>query len=141
MAKNETYVRKLLERNISPSIQRVMILKHLVENPCHPTADRIFSALRHTVPTLSKATVYNTLNLFAEAGLVRVLAMEEKEARYDIVTEPHGHFKCLSCGRIINFAVDVDHLTTDELRDFQIAQKDVHFYGRCPACIVKPEKT
>ena len=141
MAANDLYIHELQKHNINPSHQRVMILKYLVENQCHPSVEQIFSALRDSIPTLSKATVYNTLNLFIEAKLVRTLAIEETETRFDIVMQNHGHFKCTSCGAIYNFAVNIDLFLTDDLRGFQIAEKNVHFHGICPACIaVEPQK-
>ncbi|WP_188399146.1 Fur family transcriptional regulator [Sporomusa sp. GT1] len=140
MQRNNPFVQELLKRNITPSHQRVMILQYLVENRCHPTVEQIFSALRSSIPTLSKATVYNTLNIFLEAHLVRILSVEENETRYDIVMENHGHFKCSSCGSIYNFAVNIDQFVTEELRGFQIAEKNVYFHGICPNCIVKIEK-
>lgn len=88
-------------------------------------------------PALSKATVYNTRNAFIEAKLVRVLYVEDNEVRYDIVMENYGHFKCSSCGRIYNFAVNIDWAVSDDLRDFQITEKNVYFGGVCPACAYK----
>lgn len=140
MPETDPIISELLQRNIAPSHQRVQILKYLVENQCHPTVDQIFSALREQIPTLSKATVYNTLSVFMEAKLVRPLAIEENETRYDIVMNNHGHFKCSSCGRIYNFAVDIDRFVSDDLRGFRITGKDVYFNGVCPTCLAKPEK-
>ena len=134
------FAQKLLDRNITPSHQRVLILKYLVENQCHPTVDQIFSALRGEVPTLSKATVYNTLNVFIEAKLVRPLSIEDNETRYDIVTEDHGHFKCSTCGSIVNFAVDIDRFVAADLQGFRITAKNVYFNGICPACRAQTEK-
>lgn len=134
------FVQQLLKRNITPSHQRVMILQYLAENQCHPTADQIFSALRGAIPTLSKSTVYNTLNLFLEAKLIRVLSVEENETRYDIVMQNHGHFKCSDCGSIYNFAVDIDRFVSKDLQGFQITEKNVYFNGVCPICIAKIEK-
>lgn len=134
------FVQELLKRNITLSHQRVAILKYLVENQLHPTVEQIFSALRRSIPTLSKSTVYNTLNLFIEAQLVRVLSVEENETRYDIVMENHGHFKCSSCGSIYNFAVDIDRVVSEDLHGFQITEKNVYFNGVCPICIAKIEK-
>lgn len=114
-----------------------MILKYLVENQCHPTVDQIFSALRKQIPSLSKATVYNTLNVFIEAKLVRVLSIEDNETRYDIMMQNHGHFKCSSCGNIYNFAVNIDQFMSEDLRNFQITEKNVYFNGVCPTCIAK----
>ena len=136
----DTFAEKLIAHNITPSRQRLLILKYLVENQCHPTVEQIFSALRGQIATLSKATVYNTLNLFIEAKLVRPLTIEDKETLYDIVMENHGHFKCSACGGIINFAVDIDRFVADDLREFHITAKNVYFDGLCPACINKTEK-
>ncbi len=136
----DSFAQKLLDRNIIPSHQRVLILKYLVENQCHPTVDQIFSALRGEVPTLSKATVYNTLNVFIEAKLVRPLSIEDNETRYDIVTVDHGHFKCSICGGIVNFAVDIDRFVAADLQGFRITAKNVYFNGICPACHTQTEK-
>ena len=135
----DPHVQELLKKNITPSHQRVMILKYLLDNQCHPTVDQIFSALRDQIPTLSKATIYNTLHVLIEAKLVRVLSIEEHETRYDILMEDHGHFKCSSCGRIYNFAVDFNRLMSNDLREFRITQKKVYFSGICPNCVRKTE--
>ena len=140
MAAIDRIVNELLKRNIAPSHQRVMILKYLAENQCHPTVDQVFNALRNQIPTLSKTTVYNALNVFIEAKLVRALSIEDNETRYDVAMENHGHFKCSSCGRIYNFAVDIDRFVADDLRDFRITAKNVYFGGICPACLAKREK-
>ena len=85
MVANDRYVHELQKNGITPSHQRVMILKYLVENQCHPSVDQIFNALRDSIPTLSKATVYNTLNLFIEARLVRILDRpgQKSSCQYD----------------------------------------------------------
>lgn len=140
MVSTDPYVQELMKRNVSPSHQRVMILKYLIENQCHPTVDQIYNALRHEISTLSKATVYNTLDVFMEAKLVRLLSIEDNQTRYDIVMENHGHFKCLSCGGIYNFSVDSDQLVLNDLDGFQIAEKNVYFSGICPACFTKEKK-
>ncbi len=140
MAVIDSFTQELLNRNITPSHQRVAILKYLVENQCHPTVDQIFGALRDQIPTLSKATVYNTLNIFIEANLVRLLSIEENETRFDILMENHGHFKCSACGGIYNFAVDIDRFVADDLHGFRITAKNVYFDGICPACLTKTEK-
>ena len=136
----DSFAEKLIALHITPSQPRLLILKYLIENQCHPTVDQIFNALRPEIPSLSKATVYNTLNAFIEAKLVRPLNIEDKETRYDIVMENHGHFKCSACGDIINFAVDIDRFVADDLREFRITAKNVYFEGLCPACINKTEK-
>ena len=126
----------LTKNNIRPSFQRIKVLEYLISNQHHPNVDRIFKDLQSEVPTLSKATIYNTLNLFVKAGLVRVLTIEDKETRYDIVTETHGHFKCEECGTIFNFEVDLELLATDELAGFKVVDRNVYFKGVCSKCLL-----
>ena len=122
-------------KGINLSHQRLKVLEYLYQNQCHPTADQIFTDLQRDISTLSKTTVYNALHILAGAGLVRVITIEDNEARYDIVVENHGHFKCDSCGSIYNFRIDVDSLVSDDLRDFKIDDKNIYFKGVCPGCL------
>jgi Fur family peroxide stress response transcriptional regulator len=111
-------------------------MEYLTTRQSHPTADEIYSRLLPKIPTLSKTTVYNSLNTFAKAGLVKVLAIEDKELRFDADTSDHGHFKCGKCGRIFDFAVDLAGLHLQSaLPGFKIKQRDVYFKGICPGCL------
>ena len=132
---------ELTRRNIRSSHQRIKILDYLRENRCHPTVDQIYSALHAEIPSLSRTTIYNTLSMFQKAKLVRVLSIDENEARYDILMENHGHFKCEFCGTIYNFELDADLLTSKDLTNFQIRDKNVYFKGICPRCLSNIEAT
>ena len=131
----EGLTERLLNRNIKPSYQRIKILEYLDNNRIHPTVDKIFVDLQKEIPTLSKTTIYNTLNLFVEAGLVRVLTIEDNETRYDIDTSDHGHFKCENCGEIYDFKINVDGLEPSGLNNFKITDKSVYFKGVCEKCL------
>ena len=126
---------ELGNRNIRPSHQRIKVLEYLTNNQCHPTVDQIFKDLQSEIPTLSKATIYNTLKLFLEAGLVRALNIEDNETRYDIITEAHGHFKCEECCTIYNFQIDIDSIAAEELTGFKVVDKSVYFKGVCQKCL------
>ncbi len=83
----------LLEAHgILPTPQRVEVAEILLERPQHLSADQIIDTLRHRNSGVSKATVYNTLNLFSERGLVRELAVDPERKFYDSTTTPHHHF-------------------------------------------------
>ena len=84
------------------AIRSYYVLQYLQNNPCHPTADMILSEIRHDVPTLSKSTVYKTLNTFVDANILREITIEDNEIRYEYNLFDHGHFKCEKCGRIRN---------------------------------------
>lgn len=133
----ETLSDELKRRNIRLSHQRIKVLEYLTKNQHHPTVDQIYCDLLLEVPTLSKTTVYNTLNALIEASLVKVIAIEDNETRYDIMTKNHGHFKCEKCGSILNFKIDIDAFASDDLCAFKINEKNVYFKGVCPGCLTK----
>ena len=127
----------LIEKNIKPSYQRIKILQYINENINHPTVDTIFNSLIKEIPTLSKATVYNTLELFKSTNLAKVITIEDNETRYDSKVHSHGHFKCESCGIIYDFEADIDNLAVNSLEFFKINDKNVYFKGICPKCLDK----
>jgi len=126
---------ELKNRKVRPSYQRIKVLEYLNKNQCHPTVDQIFKDLKSEIPTLSKSTIYNTLNLFLRSGLIREINIEDNEIRYDIITKNHGHFKCENCGKIFNFSIDFNSFKTEELSGFKIIDKNVYFKGICPGCL------
>lgn len=128
---------ELAKRHVRSSYQRVKLLEYLINNPHHPTADQIYTGLQKEIPTLSKSTVYNTLNAFSEAQLIKTLTIEDNEIRYDIVTDTHGHFKCETCGTIFNFKININQLTSDDLNTFKITDQQIFFKGICPKCLKK----
>jgi Fur family transcriptional regulator, peroxide stress response regulator len=135
--KIDSLAKILTEKNIKPSYQRMKILEYLMDKKNHPTVDKIFIDLVKEIPTLSKATVYNTLDLLKKEDLARVVTIENNETRFDTKVESHGHFKCGSCGSIFDFAIDIDSFSTDSLKQFKINEKNVYFKGICPRCLQK----
>lgn len=125
---------RLIESNIRPTYQRLKILEYLDEYRTHPTVDEIYISLCDKIPTLSKTTVYNTLKAFGKANLVDEVKIENTEIRYDIVREPHGHLKCTECGKIFDFAIDMEKLDSEDLEGFEISEKNIYFSGLCPEC-------
>lgn len=128
---------ELLLRGIKPSYQRIKVLEYLKCHQNHPTVEQIFNDLQQEIPTLSKSTVYNTLNVFVKVNLIRVITIEDNETRYDIITENHGHFKCELCDLIYNFSINIDAFSTNELENFIVKDKNVYFKGVCPECLSK----
>ena len=133
----EELTKELKDRKIRLSHQRLKILEFITNNNIHPTVDQIYIKLHKEIPTLSKTTVYNSLNALIDAGLVKIINIEDNETRYDIVSHDHGHFKCDSCGKIYDFEINIEGLKSKDLNDFKINNKDVYFKGICPQCIKK----
>ena len=128
-------VAELTKRNLRVSHQRIKVLEYLIQHRVHPTVDQIYSALHQEMPSLSRTTVYNTLATFVEAKLVRVITIEDNESSYDIMMASHGHFKCEVCGSIYNFSVDVESLSSKDLDNFRVKDRNVYFKGICPGCL------
>jgi Fe2+ or Zn2+ uptake regulation protein len=127
----------LKSHEIRPSYQRVKIFEYLVVNKNHPTIDTIYKSLAPEIPTLSKTTVYNTLNLFVEKKIAIVILVEENETRYDADTSIHGHFKCEECGNVIDLRIEMEKIEIPELNKFQINEHHLYFKGVCDKCLAK----
>lgn len=127
--------RYLLQFSIKPSVQRTAVMDYLLKHRTHPTIDEIYSALSPSMPTLSKTTVYNTLNLFLERGAVQALVIDEKNARYDVDTTPHGHFICKSCGKVYDiFNLKPEMFEIPSNTGFNIHAVEISYSGICNAC-------
>ncbi len=102
----EQVLRRLEAQNVIPTPQRVEVGQILFARPQHLSADQILKAIHKTGSRVSKATVYNTLNLFVERGLVRQVNVDPTRAYYDSTTEPHHHFYNVDTGELKDIPED-----------------------------------
>lgn len=91
---------RLRQCGIQPTAQRVQIAQILLSAPQHLTAEQILANLQSLGARVSKATVYNTLNLFAARGVIRQLATDGERAWFDSNTSPHFHFQDVDSGTL-----------------------------------------
>lgn len=126
-------IQMLKDHGISLTQQRLVVLRCVLEAQGHPDAEAIFAAVRDMDQVISRATVYNTLNLFEAKGMISSLDIDGHTHRFDRKTKPHGHFLCQRCGAIFNFKVSGKALHA-ALPGFWITKRDVYFKGICPAC-------
>jgi Fur family iron response transcriptional regulator len=95
--------RTILERHgVRPTSQRVRVAEMLLTAPRHVTAEQVLRALREGEDHVSKATVYNTLKLFVDQGLVRQIHVDPERCVYDSMMAPHHHFQLLETGEMID---------------------------------------
>lgn len=97
--------KRLSACGIRPTAQRVKIATVLLSAPQHLSAEQILANLRDSGTRVSKATVYNTLNLFAARGLIRQLSVDGARAWFDSNVDPHYHFHDLASGELIDVPV------------------------------------
>ena len=127
----------LKSHEIKPSFQRMKIFEYLITHRNHPTVEMIYKSLVKEIPTLSKTTVYNTLNLFIEKKIAIVIVIEENETRYDADMEIHGHFKCEECMSVYDIDIDAEKIQIKSLDNFQINEHHLYFKGICNRCLEK----
>lgn len=99
--------REILERHgVRPTSQRLRIAELLLARPRHVTAEQIQETLRQSPGRVSKATVYNTLKLFVDHGLLRQIHVDPERCVYDSLVVPHHHFQDLDTGEMIDIEPD-----------------------------------
>jgi len=91
---------RLRRLGILPSAQRVAVARYVLSTCEHPCAEQVHKAILDEVPMISLATVYNTLHLFAEKGLLRELSIAEGKVVFDCCVEPHHHIVDVETGAI-----------------------------------------
>ena len=91
---------RLRDHGVKPTPQRMEIGMLLLASPTHMSAEQILGDLRQRGSRISKATVYNTLNLFSRHGIVREVAVDPSRLVYDSTTEPHHHFYNIDTGEL-----------------------------------------
>jgi len=96
---------RLQARGIRVTAQRLQIAELLLAAPQHLSAEQIAETLRSRGVEVSKATVYNTLNLFAAHGLIRQLAVDDTHSWFDSNVEPHFHFHDEATGTLTDVAL------------------------------------
>lgn len=103
LAETTARARAILEqRGIRPTVQRMKVAEILLTSPRHLTAEQILATLRQSSGRVSKATVYNTLNLFVEQGLAREIHADPERCVYDSTMVPHHHFQNVDTGEMID---------------------------------------
>ncbi len=98
-------VRKLIDAGISPTQQRVEIASVLLDKPQHLSAEQVMRRVNHDKAVASKATIYNTLGLFAKKGLIREVIVDPEKIFYDSNVEPHHHFYQVETGELTDIAI------------------------------------
>jgi len=102
----ESVAEMLRAHGITPTHQRIEIALVLFEQRWHPSADQILAAVNVRYAETSKATVYNTLKLFLDKGMVRELIVDPNKVFYDSNTSVHHHFYDVSSGEITDIPAE-----------------------------------
>ena len=119
----------LRTHGIQPTAQRLAVARFVLDADSHPTADEVWEKVRQRNPTLSRATVYNTLNLFVEKGLLRTQAVREGALVFDPRVARHHHFIDEETGAIHDVPWESVKVTGEkslrgyEVKDYQVVMR------------------
>ena len=117
--------------------QRAEVLDEVRQSESHLTAGEIFERVRRRDPRIAYGTVYRTLHLLAEHGLIQELTFADQASRYDGRIERHDHVHCLECGVLLDVDVPVAlmalHVAAEQ-SGFDVNSHHTVFSGVCPGC-------
>lgn len=135
--------RVIRESGVKLTHQRLEIIRELACNDEHPDAETIFRAVQQRMPTVSLDTVYRTLWMLRDLGLVTTLGPHRDAVRFDVNLDRHHHYVCVRCGSVRDFdSKDMNALRVpDSVRAFgSIVDAQVEVRGLCTSCTT-PTKT
>ena len=121
------------------SRQRESIKNYLLSTHDHPSADVVYQHVREDFPNISLGTVYRNLKLLTEIGEARNISSPDGIDRFDGFVQPHNHFFCTCCRRILDLDLDMAEITrlnqsAAENFDGLIESSNTIFYGTCGDC-------
>ncbi len=131
------FMERLRESGIKLTHQRMEIFKEVASRMDHPDAASVYERVRERVPTISLDTVYRTLWMLKEAGLITTLGPAHDRLRFDANTAPHHHFVCTSCGKTEDFYCDAFNSLNvpQEVSAIGVVERaQVELRGLCNAC-------
>ena len=117
--------------------QRDTVLRVVEESCDHPSAETIYTRCRERMPEISLGTVYRNLKVLVELGKIREVSILNAGDRYDKTIGLHAHFRCKSCGVVLDVpAKDLDRLESavQSMTGYQIDGTEVLFVGLCDRC-------
>lgn len=117
--------------------QRAAVYRFLINTDAHPTADDVFTSVRHDIPDISLATVYKSLETLVGCGLAVKLTYGDGSARYDGRTDPHHHARCLTCGSVMDVPGRIDMRAFSGLdagAGFSVEGYRLELIGYCARC-------
>lgn len=128
------------EAGVKLTHQRLEIFRELAKTVEHPNADSIFRAVQRRMPTVSVDTVYRTLSMLQDLGLVTTLGPQRDGVRFDANLERHHHYVCVRCGLVRDFeSADLNALRVPEaVKELgSVADAHVEVRGVCARCLAR----
>jgi len=136
--KVEDAVLLLKEKGYRTTPQRVAVLKALIGNKHHPTAEQLHKVALKSYKSISLATVYNVLQILEDMNLVRSRPFSGTGLHYDPDTTDHAHFVCNKCRKIYDLRMVANpwgSVPGSAVKGFKISGYDIVLHGTCKSCL------
>ncbi|MBS1796694.1 MAG: transcriptional repressor [Acidobacteria bacterium] len=117
--------------------QREVVLQVIREEPEHLTANEVFDKAKQLLPSISFATVYNSLRYLKDAGLIAEISFGNGASRFDSMTSRHDHAICTKCGRLVDMEIDLPAGIVEQAAEFSRFKPEsleLTLRGLCPDC-------
>ncbi len=138
MVQTDALVKKLRGRGHRVTPQRRLVLEILEKSQEHLDAECVYARAKERDPNISLATVYRSLALLKDLGLVEEHSLGENHGHFETIqNDPHYHFTCLCCGRVVEFSVPGIEAMIQSLcerEQFEVSSVDLHLRGLCGDC-------
>ncbi len=135
----ENLVQRLRLLGIAVTPQRLAVLASLQDRHDHPSAEQLYREVRRQLPAISFNTVYKTLEILCQKGLVLKVNPLHEVARYDGETARHVHLVCRRCQTIVDLywgdgPAQPPDFNREELQGFRVEHQAITLWGLCPRC-------
>ena len=114
------------------TLQKKIVLDYLKSVKTHPSADKVYLAVRKKLPQISQGTVYRILKNFKEKGTIQEICTSV--SHYDGDISSHGHFVCQDCGKIYDVFEKECNVNLKKIKAGKIKNYQVYIYGVCNKC-------
>ena len=124
-------------KGVKPTFHRIKILEYLMAHKNHPTVDKIYEDIVKSIPTISKTTLYNTLKIFVDKGIITELTITGSETHYDMKHGDHHHFYCTQCKQIfdVHSNCSYDCNMKESVDGNRIDSYQCYYKGICKNCL------
>ncbi len=135
----EVFTKYLNSKNLKVTKERKAVLEEIFQTKGHLEAEDLASNLRKKRKGASRATIYRTLDLLVESGIVRKVGLGHGHSHYELVLDHphHEHMVCISCGRVIEFSDKAIEKALNRLcrkNKFELTAHRFEIYGYCERC-------
>lgn len=117
--------------------QREVVLQVIRESHDHLTANEVFNTAKSKLPSISFATVYNSLRFLKDSGHIAEISFGNGASRFDKITSRHDHALCTECGKLVDMHLDLPDDVVNQatkFSNFKLESLEVTLRGRCPEC-------